>query len=85
MACALGGVWGTKRAQFVSPVVGPGRQRVLAGTRYPPAVQGWVGPAEVEGCDYDHRTGDLRVLVVPRIPLGQLLVAVYRYRRNRAG
>jgi hypothetical protein len=40
-----------------------------------------VGDSEVEGCDYDHQ-GDLRVLVVPKNPLGQLLVVVYRYRRK---
>jgi hypothetical protein len=43
-----------------------------------------VGQPDVEGCDFDRRTGDLRVLVVPRNPLGQLLVVVYRYRRSTA-
>jgi hypothetical protein len=44
-----------------------------------------VGHPEVQGCDYDHRTGDLRVVVVPRTPIGQLLVVVYRYRRSSPG
>jgi hypothetical protein len=42
-----------------------------------------VGETEVEGCDYDHRTGDLRVVVLPKTPLGQLLVVVYRYRQTQ--
>lgn len=41
-----------------------------------------VGEAEVEGCDYDPRTGALRVVVVPKNPIGQLVVVVYEYRRN---
>jgi hypothetical protein len=41
-----------------------------------------VGQSEVEGCDYDGQTGDLRVLVVPKAPLGQIVVVVYRYRRQ---
>ncbi len=39
-----------------------------------------VGETEVEGCDYDRQTGDFRVLVVPKIPIGELLVVIYRYR-----
>jgi hypothetical protein len=36
----------------------------------------------VEGCDYDQQTGDLRVVVVPKSPLGRLIVVVYQYRRD---
>jgi hypothetical protein len=41
-----------------------------------------VGATEVEGCDYDPRTGDLRVVVVPKTPLGKIVVVTYRYRRD---
>ncbi len=40
------------------------------------------GSSEVQGCDYDHQTGFLRVVVVPKNPLGQLIVVVERYRRT---
>jgi hypothetical protein len=41
-----------------------------------------VGESEVEGCDYDRQTGDLRVVLVPKPPLGQIFVVVYRYRQE---
>ncbi len=39
-----------------------------------------LGVSEVEGCDYDDQAGDLRVLIVPKNPLGLLLVVTYRFR-----
>jgi hypothetical protein len=38
---------------------------------------------EVEGIDFDQDTGDLRVVIVPKPPLGLWFAFVYRFRRNR--
>jgi hypothetical protein len=42
-----------------------------------------VHDPEVEGIDFDKDTGDLRVVIVPKPPIGLLLSGVYRFRRNR--
>jgi hypothetical protein len=42
-----------------------------------------VSEPEVEGLDFDADTGDLRVVIVPRPPLGLVLAGVYRFRRDR--
>jgi hypothetical protein len=46
-----------------------------------PAGRQSVGSPEVEGIDYDRRTGDLRVVIVPGWACG-LLVRVVRFRRQ---
>ena len=43
------------------------------------------GTFETEGVDYDARTGDLRVIVVPPAPCNWAAVDVYRFRRETAG
>jgi hypothetical protein len=68
-----------------APLDGSDRTGVVSCLGQLPGGPPGVGQSEVEGCDYDHRTGDLRVLVIPRTPIGQLLVVVYRYRRSAAG
>ena len=68
-----------------APLDGSDRKGIVTCLGQLPGGPPGVGQAEVEGCDYDHQTGDLRVLVVPRPPIGQLLVVVYRYRRSSAG
>jgi hypothetical protein len=40
-----------------------------------------IGEPEVEGIDFDHRTGDLRVVVVPAAPVNLLEAAVLRFRQ----
>jgi hypothetical protein len=68
-----------------APLDGSDRQgRVTCLGQLPGGPPG-LGQAEVEGCGYDAQTGDLRVVVVPRTPIGQLLVVIYRYRRSPAG
>lgn len=44
-----------------------------------------TGTFETEGMDYDSRTGDLRVIVVPPAPCSWVDVDVYRFRREAAG
>jgi hypothetical protein len=39
------------------------------------------GPPEVEGIDYDHSSGDLRIVVVPGPPVSMIDAAVLRFRR----
>jgi hypothetical protein len=66
-----------------APLDGNDRQGIVTCMGQLPSGPPGVGETEVEGCDYDHRTGDLRVVVLPKTPLGQLLVVVYRYRQTQ--
>jgi hypothetical protein len=68
-----------------APLDGSSRQGTVTCLGQLPAGPPGVGESEVEGCDYDHQTGDLRVVVAPRNPLGELFVVVYRYRRGSPG
>ncbi|MBO0729460.1 MAG: hypothetical protein J2P57_09390 [Acidimicrobiaceae bacterium] len=68
--------------QLDAPLDGSDRQGIVTCMGQLPGGPPGVGHSEVEGCDYDHQTGDLRVLVIPKNPLGRLLVVTYRYRRN---
>ncbi len=40
-----------------------------------------IGQPEVEGIDFDHQTGDLRIVVVPGPPVSLIDAAVLRFRR----
>jgi hypothetical protein len=68
-----------------APLDGSDRQGTVNCLGQLPSGPPGVGATEVEGCDYDHQTGVLRVLVVPKTPLGELLVITYRYQRDTDG
>lgn len=68
-----------------APLDGSTRQGTVTCLGRLPGGPPGVGESEVEGCDYDHQTGDLRVVVAPRNPLGELFVVTYRYRRESPG
>jgi hypothetical protein len=57
----------------------PARVTCLGGLPYPAF---GIHEPEVEGIDFDKDTGDLRVVIVPKLPLGLLFTGVYRFRRD---
>jgi hypothetical protein len=73
------------QVELDAPLDGSDREGVVTCMGQLPGGPPGVGETEVEGCDYDHQTGDLRVVVVPRTPLGEILVVVYRFRRDGDG
>jgi hypothetical protein len=64
------------------PLDGADREGVVTCLGQLPAGPPGARASEVEGCDYDHRSGDLRLVVIPWAPVGWLVVVVYRYRRD---
>jgi hypothetical protein len=44
-----------------------------------------IGPPEIEGIDFDAQTGDLRIVVVPGLPVSIIHAAVLRFRRLPEG
>ena len=66
--------------QLDAPLDGSDREGTVTYLAQLPSGPPGRGQTEVEGCDYDSQTGDLRVVVAPRNPLGQLFVVAYRYR-----
>jgi hypothetical protein len=57
----------------------PARVACLGGLPYPAF---GIHEPEVEGIDFDKDTGDLRVVIVPKLPIGLLFTGVYRFRRD---